>query len=272
MLVCVGPSPTTAKLIRTAKRMADAFGAEWLAVAVETQGQNSLRSAARSKVIGHLRLADQLGAETHTLVGDNIAQTVLDYARSRNVTKIVVGKTAQPWWQRWLLGTVVDRLLEQSGDIDIYVIRGESDGQAVPPLPGPRVPLNRTHYLGTALIVIVCGLAGSLIRLVLGQALQLAEANIIMIFLLGVVFVAARYGRGLAIAASIASVLAFDFFFVPPFFSFSVSDTQYILTFAVMLGIGLLISELTAPQGAIACFAGARTPHRGTLPLHQAIE
>src|SRR5262245_32114807 len=99
LLVCVGPSPTTAKLIRTAKRMADAFGAEWLAVAVETRGEDQY-SPIRQKIAQHLRLAEQLGAETHTLVGEKVAQTILEHARSRNVTKIVVGKTAQPWWKR----------------------------------------------------------------------------------------------------------------------------------------------------------------------------
>src|SRR5262249_10163194 len=114
LLVCVGPSPTSAKLIRTAKRMADAFGAEWLAVAVESQGDDR-HSASRHKVVHHLRLAEQLGAETHTLVGEQVARTILDHARTRNVTKIVVGKTAQPWWKRLVRRTVVEQLLEQSG-------------------------------------------------------------------------------------------------------------------------------------------------------------
>jgi two-component system sensor histidine kinase KdpD len=239
LLVCVGPSPTSAKLIRTAKRMADAFGAEWLAVAVETRG-DSQHSAARQKITHHLQLAERLGAETHTLVGEQVAETILECARSRNVTKIVVGKTRDPWWKRWL-GTVVDRLLDKSGDIDIYVIRGEPEAKHPPGAPPRLSPIRWSHYLATAVIVIVCGLLGWL-----SHALQHAEANIVMVFLLGVAFVATRFGRGPAIAASIVSVLAFDFFFVPPRFSFTVSDAHYLLTFAVMLGIGLLISTLAA--------------------------
>jgi two-component system sensor histidine kinase KdpD len=246
LLVCVGPSPTTAKLIRSAKRMAAALGAEWLAVAVETRGQGQLLTGTRQKTAQHLRLAEQLGAETHTLIGENVAQTILEYARSRNVTKIVVGKTSQPWWKRTLFGTVVDQLLDQSGDIDVYVIRGESEKTTRAPSLPVHSPVVWTNYLGTALVVALCGLAGWLTQVIMGQDLQLAEANIVMLFLLGVAFVAARYGRGPAIAASIAGVLVFDFFFVPPYFSFTVNDAQYILTFAVMLGIGVLISTLTA--------------------------
>jgi two-component system sensor histidine kinase KdpD len=242
LLVCVSPSPTSARLIRTAKRMAAGLGAEWIAVAV-TSTDADHGSPTRQKVAQHLRMAEQLGAETHTLVGANVAQTVLEYARVRNVTKIIVGKTAQPWWRRWFAGTVVDQILDGSGAIDVYVIRGESE-PAHRPLPPTRpTDVPWVHYLLTALVVALCALAG-----VLGHFLHddPAPTNVAMIFLLGVAIVAARFGRGPAVFASIASVLVFDFFFVPPIYSFTVNDAQYVLTFAVMLCIGLLISELTA--------------------------
>lgn len=239
LLVCVGPSPTSAKLIRTARRMAAAFAAEWLAVAVETPGQDA-QSPARQKVAQHLRLAEQLGAEIHTLVGENVAQAILDYARSRNVTKIVVGKTALPWWRRFVHGTVVEQLLERSGDIDVYVIRGEPEPLHAKQAPLHPAPFAWRPYAETAGIIAVCVLIGWMCH----YGLRDAETNIAMVFLLGVGIVASRYGRGPAIAASIVYVLLFDFFFVPPIFSFDVSDVRYLLTFAVMLAIGLLISEL----------------------------
>lgn len=243
LLVCVGPSPTTARLIRTAKRMAAAFGAEWLAVAVETGGESQTSGIIRQRISDHLRLAEQLGAETHTLVGQDVAQTILEYAHSRNVTKIIVGKTAQPWYRRWLAGTVVDHLLERCGDIDIYVIKGEGEAEAPRQAPTPvrRSEIGWFRYLATAGIVALCGAAGWL-----SHSWRLAEATVVMVFLMGGVFVAARFGRGPAIIAAVVNVLVFDFFFVPPYFSFAVSDFQYLLTFAVMLGIGLLISTLTA--------------------------
>ncbi len=241
LLVCIGPSPTSAKLLRTAKRMAAAFGADWTAVAVEPHGLSATTAASRERIGEHLRLAERLGAETHTLVGDDVAQTLVDFARSRNVTKIVVGKTSQPRWKRFVFGTVVDALLERSGDIDVYVIRGESEPSSVVRSSRPATAPNWNNYVWTVIIVAICGLFGWLCH-----RLQLTEANIVMVFLLGVVFVAARWGRGPATAASILSVLMFDFFFVPPYYRFSVHDAQYLVTFAVMLVIGIVISDLTA--------------------------
>ncbi len=240
LLVCIGPSPSSAKLIRTAKRMAAAFAADWLAVAVEPQGAAASNSIARERVTQNLQLAERLGAETHTLIGGDVAQTLIDYARSRNVTKIVVGKTSQPRWKRFLFGTVVDALVDRSGDIDVYVIRGDSEDVATPRSRERRTAISWRNYAWTAVVVTLCGLAGWL-----SHSLQLTEANTVMVFLLGVAYVASRYGRGPAIAAAVASVLAFDFFFVPPYFRLTVNDVQYFLTFAVMLIIGIAISALT---------------------------
>jgi len=241
LLVCIGPSPTSARLIRTAKQMAAAFGAEWLAVAVQTPHEGPGSAQRRQNISRHLKLAEQLGAETHTLVGENVAQTILEHARARNVTKIVVGKTAVPRWRRWLRRTVIDQLLETSGRIDVYVIQGEAEGVR-PVVAMPKHTASPVKpYLATAAVVAGCTALAALFH-----SSKLAETNVVMVFLLGVALVAARYGRWPAVLASIASVLIFDFFFVPPHWTFDVHDAQYFLTFAVMLGIGLLISHLTA--------------------------
>lgn len=241
LLVCVGPSPTSAKLIRTAKRMASAFGGEWIAVAVQPQAGAALTDSARQRIAEHLTLAERLGAETHTLTGADVAQTLIDFARSRNVTKIIIGKTSQPRWKRLLFGTVVDALLDRSGDIDVYVIRGDPTEAPLRPAPEPRSAVPRSNYLWTAVVVAVCGLLGWG-----SHALNLTEANVVMVFLLGVAYVASRFGRGPAMAAAVCSVLVFDVFFVPPYFRLTVNDAQYVVTFAVMLIIGILISTLTA--------------------------
>jgi two-component system sensor histidine kinase KdpD len=240
LLVCVGPSPTNARIIRATKRLANSLGAEWLAVAVD-DGEPRRAAAVKEQTARNLRFAEQLGAETLTLVGQNVADVLLDFAHSRNVTKIVAGKTAQPRWKRWLARTVVDQLLNKSGDIDVYIVSGE--GEAA--MPGDRArPATVTRwrvYAKVAAVVASCAVLAWAARTV-----GLADANIVMIYLAGVALVAARMGRGPSIAAAIASVLAFDFFLVMPHLTFSVSDTEYLITFAVMLGIGLLISELTS--------------------------
>src|SRR5262249_19153869 len=166
---------------------------------------------------------------------------LLDFARNRNVTKIIVGKTAQPWWKRWLAVTVVEQLLSRSADIDIYVITGEGS-DSLPSQPAPQAATIDWQKYGTT--AVVCAACTTLCCF--GHKRGLAEANVVMVFLVGGAVVAARLGRGPAIVAAIASVLSFDFFFVQPYLTFAVSDTQYFITFGVMLGIGLLISELTA--------------------------
>lgn len=239
LLVCIGPSPTTARLIRSAKRMAAAFGAEWMAVAVQTPGKRSSPEI-KARIARHLRLAEQLGATTHTLSGTRIAPTLVEFARARNVSKIIIGKTAQPWWKRTLTGTVVDELLEHSGAIDVYVILGEPEEIPVVRIHSKPQPIDWPRYAMASVIVGVCAAAAAI-----GQYLHSSEANVVMLFLLGIVYVAYRYGRGPAIWAAIASVLCFDFLFVPPHFTFAVSDAQYTITFAVMLVIGITISTLT---------------------------
>jgi two-component system sensor histidine kinase KdpD len=241
LLVCVGPSPTSGKLIRSAKRMADAFGADWLAVAVEANPDGSDRAGRRQRIVQHLRLAERLGAETHTLVGRDIAGAVLDLARARNVTKIVVGKTAVPRWKRWFRRSVVDALLERSGDIDVYVIRGEPESSARSPAPAKKTGIEWVQYAWASLIVLACTFLGWL-----SHSSNLTEANTVMVFLLGVAFVAARWGRGPAIFAAVASVVLFDVLFVLPYYRLTVADAQYVLTFAVMLVIGLTISSLAS--------------------------
>ena len=160
LLVCVGPSPSTTRLLRSAKRMAAAFGCEWLAVSVEPPN-GRVSPTARERIARHLRLAERLDAEPVKLLGDPSGQTLVDYARTRNVTKIIVGKTAQPWWRRFVRNTVVDELLEHSGDIDVYVIRGERDAAEEPVAPGPATPAaGWSVYLRTAIIVLLCSSAG----------------------------------------------------------------------------------------------------------------
>ena len=188
--------------------MAVALDASWMAVAVNTIADED-DSAHRSQIAQHFRLAERLGAETITISGQDVADSILDYARSRNVTKILIGKTDQPRWKRLLFGTVVDNVLENSGEIDVYVIHGEKEPSesAGPPVP----PSRRTWkpYLGSAGIIGIGGLVAAALRTL---RMADAEANTVMLFLAAVAYVAVRYGRGPSILASGMAVLAFDFF------------------------------------------------------------
>ncbi len=270
LLVCVGPSPTTARVIRTAKRLAAALDAPWLAVSVENPAAAGNPGAAR-RVADHLRLAERLGAETVTLTGDGVAATILDYARSQNVTKLFVGKGHSPRWRRWLGAGVVEELLEGSGEIDVYLVQGAAEeatlpglagGAGAPLAPGPGGAVPWRGYLAATGAV---G-AGALVAALFWK-LGVAEANVVMAFLAAIAWAAFRSGRGPAAWASLASVLVFDFVFVEPYYSFDVADTRYLPTFAGMLVIGLLIGTLSARLRAQLELGRRR--ERSTLALHR---
>ena len=239
LMVTVGASPSSARLVRAAKRMADSLRAEWIVAYVETPAHTRLSEEDRAQVAETLRLAERLGAETVTLSGQRVSEEILAHARSRNVSKIIVGKPAGPLWRRIVIGSIVDNLVRGSGDIDVYVISGEE----APHLPFvvPARPRRRgwsAYGQATAVVALCTALAWAMFP-------YFESANIIMVYLLGVVSVAARSTRGPSILASVLSVAAFDFFFVTPYYTFAVSDTQYFVTFAVMLVVALVISGLT---------------------------
>lgn len=260
ILVCISPSPLAARLVRAGRRMAAQLRAEWLGVYVETPAHLRLPEADRERVVHTLRLAEQLGAETVTLSGEQVSEEVLTYARARNVSKIVVGKPKHPRWRDVVYGSVVDELVRHSDEIDVYVISGEENAPQPQALPTRERSSDWSAYgRGLALVMLCTVLA----RLMFPH---FEEANLVMVYLLGVVVVARRYGRGPAIWASVLSVGAFDFFFVHPYLTFVVSDVQYLVTFVVMLFVALVISTLTARLRQQA--EAARQRERRTAALY----
>lgn len=277
ILVCVNMKPRGPRLIRVARQMAADLHAKWIAVYVQIPRHLRSPQTERDRLVQTLRLAEQLGAETVTLTGEDVAQELLNYARSRNATKIIVGKPLRSHWKEWLFGSVVSDLVHQSGEIDIYVITGTADeGQ-----PFVRRPARNTGD--------VSGYAYALIGVLMATAVAwlmfpyFAAANLIMMYLVAVITIAIRFGRGPSALASILSVAAFDFFFVPPYFSFAVTDIEYLLTFGVMLVVALIIGNLAVrirQQAELARYREHRTgvlysmsrdlaTHRGTGMLAQ---
>ncbi len=240
VLVCVGPDPLSARLVRSARRMATAMHAQWLAVYVETPTLARLPQSARDSILRTLKLAEQLGAETANLSGESVATTLLDFARQRNVSRVIVGKPLRSGWRALFRRTLVDEIIDGSGDIDVYVITGEQHDDRPAP---PRLPARNSHWPAYLKALAVVGLTTVFCLQISGM---FERTNVVMIYLLGTVFVAARFGRGPSILASVLGVALFDFLFVPPVHSFTVSDTQYLITFGVMLTTALVISQLTA--------------------------
>src|SRR5215471_14144986 len=260
MLVCVSPSPLSARLVRATRRMAARLRAEWLAVYIETPAHLRLPEAARERVIHTLRLAEQLGAETVTLSGQSVSEEILTYARTRNVSKIVVGKPLRPRWREVVFGSVVDELARNTEDIDVYVISGEHDDSRP---PSPRLPEQTRNWAayGWALaVVVLC----TVLDWLMFPAFE--KANLVMVYLLGITVVAVRGDRFAAILASVLSVAAFDFCFVSPYLSFAVTDLEYLITFAVMLVVALVISTLAVRLRQQA--EAARQRERRTAALY----
>ncbi len=254
LLVCVGPSELSRRLIRATRRMAEALGgAPWMAVYVETTRHFRYDEDDRARIDENLRLVERLGGETVVLQGDQrISGDILTLARSRNVTKLVVGKPTRARWLELLTGSLVDELVRASGDIDVYVITGDPSGEAAKPSLRRREPGPLHHYVwAVAAVALATGLAFLVFR-------RLHLEDIVMVYLLAIVAVAVRFGRWPSMVTSLLSVLAFDFFFVPPYFTFAVSDFRHIGTFGVMLIVGLIIGNLTERVRQQAILARSR--------------
>lgn len=238
LLVAVTPSPLSPRLIRATHRLATQLRSEWIVANVETPATVNRTPEDRARLHDTLHMAEQLGAETVTLTGSDVSQTLLNYAFQRNVNKIILGKPARPRWREWLQGSVVNEMARHCGNIDLYVISGTGPNLASRRPVAQKEPASWKGQWAAVGFVALCTLMNWPLSHVLDRV------NLAMIYLLSVMGVAYRFGKKPALIASVLSVLAFDFFYVPPSLTFAVSDTQYVLTFVVMLAVGLLISTL----------------------------
>ena len=256
ILLCIGPDERSEKLVRTTARLAAQLGVPWHCIYVETPALQRLPNAVRQRILQVLKSAEDSGAVTAVLSGSELAATIVRYAHDHNLPQVVLGRETGRLRSRWQ-----PRLAEAVGalaaDLDLVQValpaRGDAgDAAERPSRVHERDPVAWADYAWSALI---CGAVTLLVAPV--QSL-LASANLVMVFLLAVVGVALKFGRGPAVLASLLTVGMFDFFYVPPRFSFSVSDAQYLLTFAVMLAVALVIGQLTAGLKFQARVAGSR--------------
>jgi two-component system sensor histidine kinase KdpD len=238
ILVCVGPSPGSERLIRATKRIAEGLHAEWSAAHVEVLGAPPLGERDRDRVEAHLRLVEMLGGRVVRLAGPTVAGALLEHARATNVARIVAGKPTHARWRDRVRGSLLDSLIRGSGPIEVHVIAPIDDGKPPPASPIPREGASAWAYAWAVLAI-----AGAT---ALGMALfRVATiAEITMGYLIAITL-ASLAGRGPSLVAASLAVAAFDFCFVSPRFTFSVSDVRYLMTFAVMFAAGLAISTLT---------------------------
>ncbi|MBL8788577.1 MAG: sensor histidine kinase KdpD [Deltaproteobacteria bacterium] len=248
LLVCVGTRPGSAEVIRAARRLADRLRAPWIAVHVDASERAPLSDEARARVEGHMRLAESLGAETTFLAGQDAASTVVTFARRVHVTRILVGhrpRTRLSRITRHLRRTFVDTLLEVAGDLELHVVAevlASKDG-AAPDRTKELSPPRRSPPVDYAWAMLPVGVATAIGML--GRD-ALPQPDLVMLYLVGIMLIALRAGRGPALVASALSVVAYDICFVPPYYELAVSDWRHLLTFSTMFVVGFIISTLTS--------------------------
>ena len=244
ILACISSSEGAERVVRSAAQLARQINTSWHAVYVETPARQHIIAQQRESMLNVLKLAEQLQAKTAVLTGENIAQTLVRYARLHNLSCIVVGCDTSsrrwPWQQR-----VGDAIAAIAPDLDVLRI-GKAEKDNAQRKTHSAVTTNITQSTGWTRYAWTTGLCllATLLATPLANIFDLA--NIVMLFLLTVLMVSMRFGRGPSVYASILNVFLFDFFFVQPKLSFSVSDVQYLFTFGVMLAVGLITGQLTA--------------------------
>ncbi|MBS2015085.1 MAG: sensor histidine kinase KdpD [Deltaproteobacteria bacterium] len=242
LLVCVSPSPASGPLIRAARRLASSLHAPWIAAYVETPAALRLSRDARDRVSEHLRLAQSLGAETLTLSGMEGPEEIVRFARSRNVSRILVGKPSHSRWRDRLKEPFLDKLVRSSGDIDVHVLSGDVAARGAPAKIERTPNASRSPWGGVLAGMLAVG-GATVVTRALFDATRLAD--VVMVYLLGIILVSMQWGLVPSLTAAGLSVLCVDFFFVRPFYTFAVTDVGHVVTFGVMLLVGVVISGLT---------------------------
>ena len=257
VLVATGPDAQSEQLIRVGKRLADALDADWTVVYVETPALLKLSEVQRNRRIELMRLGESLGAETVTLDGPTAVEALLEYAATRHVTRLIVGSPKRHGWKTLVRASTATELARRARGFDVITVaatesqtievsrRVTRTGQAVQPVRWGR-------YGWAVALSVVCTM------LAFAMFSYLDIVNLVMVYLLGVTIAGLRLGRGPSVLTSVLSVGAFDYFFVPPRFHFVVSNAQYLITFAVMLLISLIIATLMASVRQQTRVSGAR--------------
>ncbi len=240
LMVAVGPSPFSERLIRWTRRMAYNLEAPWIAAYIETP--ESPTQVQKEQLAANLALARDLGGEIVVMVGGEVGEALLRVARQRNVTQIVVGKPLRHALHDFLRGgSLVDHLIRSSGDIDIYVVTGDkSESETRSRLPRP-IQHSRWSLYALALFIVAAVTVFSLLIVpVIGyQAVGLVE-------LLTVLLIAIYIGRGPALLAAITSALSWNFLFINPRFTLTISEPEDLILFALYFAIAIFTGNLTA--------------------------
>ncbi|HVV65091.1 MAG TPA: sensor histidine kinase KdpD [Rhizomicrobium sp.] len=263
VLVCINEHPSSAELVRRAKRMADGLRAPWGALYVESGRHLSLSEPEKDRVADALRLAGRLGAESVTVPGRDIAQTILEFARRNNVTQILIGKSERSRWFELINGSVVRDLMRDSGAIGITAVAAHGEAAAPKTVAtAARPDGEKWRSYGSSILAVAATVA---IAWVFNAVMAHAVGSIAMLFLVPVLLVAISFGLRPALATAFLSVMAYNFFFLPPLYTFTIADPNNWLSFAVLLLVAVTAANLAARVRAQANLAATRAQIAGEL-------
>jgi len=248
ILVCLSEDPRAAGLVRSTKRLADRLHAPWTAISIETRRSLQLTEEQRDRLADTLRLAEALGGEALTIpgVGRRIADDIIGFAQANNVTQIIIGKATRSWWFEIVRGSVVHDLVRRAGNISVNVIAGDElpagpvAGKTAVQTAAQPEPFDPKPYL-FALAFVAIGLgAAKLIQPIFGIE------NVDLVFLTAVVSVAVRFGLWPSVLASVAASLCYNFFFLPPVYTFTITEPTNVAAFFFFMLIAILVSNVAA--------------------------
>ncbi|HTZ02729.1 MAG TPA: sensor histidine kinase KdpD, partial [Xanthobacteraceae bacterium] len=262
ILACISEDPRSAGLVRYAKRLADRLHGPWLALYVEGRRAQQLTEEERDRIADTLRLAEALGGEAVTLPESDrrIADDVINYSLANNVTQIVIGKSARSRWFEIAHGSVVHELVRRSGNISVHVIAGDTVG-GQPILKKSTRPAEREARLD--LLPYSAALAAVIAALAIAELIgaTIGPTNSDLVFLTAVVAIAVRFGLWPSLLASAASALAYNFFFLPPIYTFTIADPHNVTAFGFFTLVAFIVSSVAARvrTQAVATRERART-------------
>ncbi|MGC1705310.1 MAG: DUF4118 domain-containing protein, partial [Pseudolabrys sp.] len=239
ILACIGPDPISPMVVRAAKRLADLMDAPWIAVTVERPG-TELDVAARQRLDEVVKLATSLGAETQTLTGSDLPAELLRYAKFENVTQIVIGRSRDSFLSELLHRSLPHELVRRTQDIAIHLVTREGEvPDKVLRFGWPKtLALLPLHFLNATLAVVAA--------LAVGEVLTKITPipNLSIVFLLAVLVTAMSFGIWPAIYASVLSFLVYNFFFIPPLYTFTIAEPYELLALVIFLAVAVISSAL----------------------------
>ncbi len=262
ILACIGPDPTSPMIVRSAKRLADLMDAPWIAVTVERPGDR-LNETARRRVDEALKLAEMLGGETKTLVGNDIPAELLRFARFENVTQIVIGRSRGRFFAEMFRRSLPHELVRRAEDIAVHLVTGREAAASVPAQWQWLIasPIRFIPFIWSTLAVAAAIVVGELLTLVTPLP------NLSMIFLVAVLLSAVAFGFWPAIYASTLSFLAYNFFFIEPIYTFTIAEPYELFALVIFLIVAVITSVLAGRVREQARVAASRM--RSTRRLYE---